>query len=400
MSIEEPSQGYISLVLTWMNSNNTTSFDFTQPYIKNSLRYVYPLFMFLHAVVGLAGLVGNLTLIIVMGKRRLYHDQTFFFLGNLAFSDVIKCTIVLPISLANMLIQNWVFGSFMCFFLPMIQLFPIHASMLTFLMIAIDRYRLIVNPFKARLPAGLCTIAVWVASICVVLPHAVYIKYVDLAAFLGNDFEGVGICYVNKQDDIEGYLRAMFVTMYAIPLAVTGFLYVKVSAELKVRENMPLVVRYSIANGTSAQTTQHDDFGSKSTWLPESTTKSEQCTPTHKDDQERGTQDSDEEIDLAKEKRTQNYLIAMITFFAICWCPMNIFLLVHYFVHETDDNKRHIQITFITFALFGFLSTCVNPILFASWRMPSATKERLKGYFRFSNRRQSASQVSLCSFRT
>lgn len=400
MASTEPDNGYIDQVMWWIENRNDTSFDFTQPYIKKSLTYVYPIFMFLYAVVGLVGLVGNISMLILMCKRRLYNNPTFFFLGNIAFSDLIKCVFVLPISLANMLVQNWVFGSFLCFFLPMIQFFPIHASMLTFLMIAIDRYRLIVNPFKSRVPAGLCVIAAWVGAVCVVLPHAVYIKYIDLGALFGQKFHGVGICYVNMERHIEEYFRAIFVTLYALPLAIIGFLFVKVSAELKANETTPTVVHYRHSSGTSnAHDSRTDDSVPKVTWASDSERRRlESETPRHKDYTERATQDSDDDLDINKEKRTQNYLIAMVTIFAICWCPMNILILVHYFVHETaEDVSGHFDITFITFAWFGYLSTCVNPVLYCSWCMPSATKDRLRGYFRFSNnnRRRSSSQVIL-----
>ncbi|KAK3590187.1 hypothetical protein CHS0354_041243 [Potamilus streckersoni] len=395
MTVAESKENYLALILQWIENNNTTDHvDFTQPHIKRSLRYVYPIFMFLHAMVGIVGLVGNVAMITVMGKRTLYHDQTFFLLGNLAFSDLIKCLFVLPMSLANMLIQNWIFGSFMCFFLPMIQLFPIHASMLTFLTIAIDRYRQIVNPFKARVPAGLCTIAVWVAAVCVVLPHAVYIKYIDLGAFLGERFNGIGICYVNMEKHIEEYLRAMFVTLYAMPLAIIAFLYVKVSAELKARESSPIYVHYNVRNESPRDSQFQDEISSKVTWATDSEHGININSTNSKDFTERATHDSDDDLDIAKEKRTHNYLIAMVTFFAICWCPLNILILVNYFVHEDEDNTGHIDITYITFSWFGFLSTCVNPILFASWRMPSTTKDRLKGYFRFSNKRRRSSQAS------
>ena len=399
---EEPKSDFILQILLWIDqrnvNDNDSSFDFTQPYIRRSMRYVYPLFMFLYAAVGLIGFIGNVSMLIVMGKRRLYQDQTFFFLGNLAFSDLIKCMFVLPISLANMLVQNWIFGSFLCFFLPMIQFFPIHASMLTFLMIGIDRYRLIVNPFKARVPAGLCIIATWVGAICVVLPHAVYIKYIDLGALFGEKFSGVGICYVNMERHIEEYFRAMFVTLYALPLAIIGFLFVKISAELKGRETNPVIVHYNIASGNSnvqseSQTRESTPKTSRSNGASEMRNMDVEV-PRQKDYTERATQDSDDDLNLAKEKRTQNYLIGMITFFAMCWCPMYILILIHYFVHENSDNTGHIDVTFITFAWFGYLSTCVNPILFASWIMSSSTKDRLKGYFRFSNRRRSSSQVN------
>ncbi|XP_060578535.1 prolactin-releasing peptide receptor-like [Ruditapes philippinarum] len=395
MASSEPDNGYIYQVMWWIENRNDTSFDFTQPYIRKSLKYVYPIFMFLYAVVGLVGLVGNIAMVIVMGKRRLYQDPTFFFLGNIAFSDLIKCVFVLPISLANMLVQNWIFGSFLCFFLPMIQFFPIHASMLTFLFIAIDRYRVIVNPFKARAPAGLCIIGAWVGAICVVLPHAVYIKYIDLGALFGKNFRGVGICYVNMERHIEEYFRAMFVTLYALPLAIIGFLYVKISAELKSKETASTVVHYSISNGNiSNRASRSEESTPKVTWAHDSEQRHIE-TARQKEYADRATQDSDDDLDLAKEKITQNYLISMVTIFAMCWCPMNILILVHYFVHEAaEDVSGHFDITFITFAWFGYLSTCVNPILFASWYMPSSTKDRLKGYFRFSNRRRSSSQIS------
>ncbi|CAL1526266.1 unnamed protein product, partial [Lymnaea stagnalis] len=333
---------YIELILQFMSNNNHSGIDFKEPFVKPSLRYVYPFFMFLHAVVGLVGIAGNTAMVVVIARRRLYQDQTYFLMANLAFADLIKCMIVMPITLANLLLQNWLFGSFLCFFLPMMQCFPVHASMLTFLTIAIDRYRLIVHPFKSRLPVGLCVIAVWVGAVCVVLPFAIYIKYLDLAALLGEDFTGVGICYVAGERKIEQYIRAIFVTLSQGDAS-------------------------SVVSSSHARVERHAHIKS--------------CHG------ERGAaQVNDDELDIHKEKRTQNYLITMTTLFGMCWCPLNILILVHFFVHENDDNIGHYDITYMLFAWFGFLSTCTTPVLFASWRMSDATKDRLRGYFRFSNR--------------
>lgn len=415
MTLAESKSNYVDLIHEFMSHNHGNyTVDYIQPYVRPSLKYVYPLFMFLHALVGMVGIIGNIAMVTVMGRRRLYHDQTFFFLGNLAFSDLIKCVFVLPMTLANLLIQNWIFGSFMCFFLPMMQFFPIHASMLTFVFIAIDRYRLIVNPFKSRVPAGLCTIAVWVVAVCVVLPYAVYIKYIDLEFFLGAQFNGVGICYVHLEKHIEEYIRAMFVTLYAMPLAIISFLYVKVSAELKCRESASVSVHFTSSTAEDAlrafSLTDSRYKFSRSTW---SATEGEQRIDPEgasgesalmsgesalaKSCTERFTQDSDDDLDIGKEKITQSYMIAMVTLFAMCWCPLNLLILVTYFVHENDDNRDHYDITYLTFTWFGFLSTCINPVLFASWKMSDTTKDRLKGYFRFSNRRRAATQAQQVS---
>ena len=354
------------------------------------------------------------------------------------------------------------------------------------------RYRLILHPFKSRLPAGLCVIAVWVAAVCTVLPFAIYIKYIDMEATLGSDFDGVGICYVAMEDRIEEYIRAVFVTLYVMPLAVIAFLYVRISAELKSREATTISIHFAtpgVQNPSSTAATAaareliDHAYKASSTWttpqvgttVPSPRLEVTSSSPTSVGDDlhhhvstlqphnnnahrhhhhhhhhhhhggkgsengggrgsggeragggmyrngnssggsssggagpegspggtsrdsairirsyaaaERSTQDSDDDLDLAKEKRTQNYLITMTTVFAMCWCPINILILVTYFVHENDDNAESYDVTYITFAWFAYLSTFTTPVLFASWRMSNATKDRLRGYFRFSNRR-------------
>lgn len=297
----------------------------------------------------------------------------------------------------------------------------------------------------------------WVGAVCVVLPFAIYIKYIDLEATLGAKFQGVGICYVTIEKRIEEYIRALFVTLYAMPLAIIAFLFVRISAELKSREATSISIHFASENpGSTAATAARElidhayrasgswsgphvagsmGTGSSSSRLevsaPLSVTEDTQHRSHHHHHSrshhhhishvgggtslkpgespgsgsrdsavrfkpypsERSTHDSDDDLDLAKEKRTQNYLITMTTVFAMCWCPLHILILVNYFVHENDDNEQSYDITYITFTWFGFLSTCTAPVLFASWRMSSATKDRLRGYFRFSNRRHSTGQV-------
>ena len=387
-------QSYIKLIMEWINNNDRNeTVDFHRPYIKTTLRYVYPLFIFLHACVALVGTFGNLTVFIVIMRGKLYNNPQFFFIANLALSDIIKSAIVLPITLGNLLLQNWIFGSFLCFFLPMMHSFPIHASMLTYMMIAIDRYRFIVHPMKSRVPAGLCTIAVWIVAVCVVLPYAVYIKYIDLGQVIGETFEGVGICWVNHDHHIEEYIRAMFVTMYWLPLAIIAFLYVKVSAELKAYDTSSTSVHLEDTPQSTSETSYH----TRITWSasesdhridPEGASTESNHVRNYMG--RRYSNDHEEDIDIRKEKRTQKYMITMVTLFAMCWCPLDILILVTHFVYENDDNSGHFDITYLTFTFFGFMSTCINPVLFAWWHMSDRTKDLLRGYFRFSNRRQSS----------
>jgi hypothetical protein len=55
-----------------------------------------------------------------------------------------------------------------------------HTTTLTFVLMAWDRLRFIRHPTKARMPAFVCIIGTWLASVCFVLPYPIYIIYIDL----------------------------------------------------------------------------------------------------------------------------------------------------------------------------------------------------------------------------
>lgn len=110
------------------------------------------------------------------------------------------------------------------------QSFLVYVTVLTHVVIAVDRYRLVVHPMKLRPPTCLCVLGTWVMSVCVVLPYALFIKFIDLAQVLHRDqFDGVGICWQNLERHIEEYIRAMFISLYCMPLAIIAFLNVKVT---------------------------------------------------------------------------------------------------------------------------------------------------------------------------
>ncbi|KAJ3666734.1 hypothetical protein Zmor_002166 [Zophobas morio] len=101
------------------------------------------------------------------------------------------------------------------------------------------------------------------------------------------------------------------------------------------------------------------------------------------------------ELDLAKEKRTQRYLVPMVTLYAIYLCPLMILRLARLVLPETYDNNKNFDISYTMFVWVAFAPTCSTPVLYAFWQMNRSSKERLLGYFRLSNRklRQSCETV-------
>jgi hypothetical protein len=61
-----------------------------------------------------------------------------------------------------------------------LQDIPMHVSTLSFLLIAVDRYRFMLDPMNPRMPSFVCALGSWLLAVCIVLPYPIYITYLDL----------------------------------------------------------------------------------------------------------------------------------------------------------------------------------------------------------------------------
>ena len=58
---------YIKLLLWHIENDDNHTIDFRKPFIKSSLRYVYPLFIFLFSCIVIGGVIANTTILIMVG---------------------------------------------------------------------------------------------------------------------------------------------------------------------------------------------------------------------------------------------------------------------------------------------------------------------------------------------
>ncbi|XP_050730024.1 cholecystokinin receptor type A-like [Eriocheir sinensis] len=204
---------YLGQIIHVLQNLPNETVDIGTPHLRKSLEDVYPLFLVLYGVVMVAGALGNIGMAGHILRRRLYRDSTGAYLLNIAFCNVLMVVVLLPLSLAILLIQNWVFGSFLCYFVPMLQDVPLHVTMGTLLAVAAARYRRVMTPDKPPLPPFPTVLATWVLGVCIVLPYALYMHYIDFEVFLGPQFAGVGICTVNLEDDVTEYIHCLFIIL-------------------------------------------------------------------------------------------------------------------------------------------------------------------------------------------
>ena len=99
-----------------------------------------PLIIPCYVLVVAVGVFGNYLLLYVICRTRKMHNVTNFFIGNLAFSDMLMCVTCVPFTLAYAFSPHgWVFGRFMCYLVFLIQPVTVYVSVFTLTAIAVDR---------------------------------------------------------------------------------------------------------------------------------------------------------------------------------------------------------------------------------------------------------------------
>jgi hypothetical protein len=74
-----------------------------------------------YAIIFLIGLIANIFVIVVIIKCRRMRTLTNRFLLNLAISDLLATLICLPPTAYHYYDKRWIFGEFLCRFVPFIQ---------------------------------------------------------------------------------------------------------------------------------------------------------------------------------------------------------------------------------------------------------------------------------------
>lgn len=100
-----------------------------------------PLIIPCYALVLAVGVFGNYLLLYVICRTRKMHNVTNFFIGNLAFSDMLMCVTCVPFTLAYAFNpRGWAFGRSMCYVVFLVQPVTVYVSVFTLTAIAVDRW--------------------------------------------------------------------------------------------------------------------------------------------------------------------------------------------------------------------------------------------------------------------
>lgn len=133
----EHTDGHIYEVAVQNSSTNRSS-QFADVALLQTFK---PLIIPCYVLVVVVGVFGNYLLLYVICRSRKMHNVTNFFIGNLAFSDMLMCVTCVPFTLAYAFNPHgWVFGRSMCYLVFLIQPVTVYVSVFTLTAIAVDRW--------------------------------------------------------------------------------------------------------------------------------------------------------------------------------------------------------------------------------------------------------------------
>ncbi|XP_037907077.1 prolactin-releasing peptide receptor [Hermetia illucens] len=294
--------------------------------IQNEIVQIF--FCVLYSTVFVLGVFGNVLVCYVVLRNKAMQTVTNIFITNLALSDILLCTLAVPFTPLYTFMGGWVFGRALCHLVPFAQGCSIYISTLTLTSIAIDRYFVIIYPFRPRMKLTTCIaiiVSIWVVSLLATLPYGLYVKV------FSNATDGFENTYCEEDWPSEHY-RKVFgsvttILQFVLPFIIISICYTWVSCKLNARARLKP--------------------GSKNS--------------------------KKEEADRDRKKRTNRMLISMVAVFGISWLPLNLVNIFNDFYARSNEWRFYTLLFFVAHSI-AMSSTCYNPFLYA-WLNENFRKE-------------------------
>ncbi|XP_031471978.1 probable G-protein coupled receptor 83 [Phasianus colchicus] len=268
-----------------------------------------------YSIIIIFSLFGNVLVCHVIIKSKRLRSATSLFIVNLAVADIMITLLNTPFTLARFVNSTWIFGKGMCHVSRFAQYCSLHVSALTLTAIAVDRHQVIMHPLKPRLPMAkgvICISIIWVMAACFSLPHAIYQK---LFTFEYSEEVTRCLCIPDFPEPADLFWKYLdlttFVLLYVLPLLIISAAYMTVAKKLWLRNIIGDVT-------------------------------TEQYFALRK-----------------KNKKTIKMLMLVVILFAICWFPLNC-----YVVLLSSQTIRSNNALYFAFHWLAMSSTCYNPFIY------------------------------------
>lgn len=290
------------------------------------------LFGILYCIVWLPGITGNILVLYVALLKKVSFTVRTVFITSLATSDLIIGLTSLPFTGITIFTRVWPFTVYMCHFISFTQTASTFVSSFTLTAIALDRYFLIVKPYKQILTyyrARLCVLFVWVLGYCLSLPLGIFAK---IKSYEQDD---PPVCDLFCEEDWPSpvarrtYSISVSIIQFSLPLCLSCFCYTSISTTLG----------------------RQIEHRKKQTILPEA-----------------------ERRLINRRRRTNRMMTVMVLLFALAWSPMLFVNLLRDFnVAASFINGENFNLVFAVCHIASMTSIIWNPLIYSWFNEPFRT---------------------------
>ncbi|XP_041642282.1 probable G-protein coupled receptor 83 [Cheilinus undulatus] len=278
-------------------------------------RSVKALLVAAYSLIIVISLFGNTLVCHVVVKNKRTQSATSLFIMNLAVADIFITVLNTPFTLVRFVNSTWVFGWTMCHISRFVQYCSLHVSTLTLTAIALDRRQVILHPLRPRMSpeqGGVWVAVIWIMASCFSLPHAIYQKLLTISY---SDEKERSLCVPDFPEPSDVFWQCIdlltFVLLYMLPLLIITVSYTTVACRLW----------------------RHNAIGD--------TTKAQHAAQRK------------------KRRRTLAMLLLVVGVFAVCWFPLNC-----YVVLLSSQAIEHSNAVYFCFHWLAMSSTCYNPFIY------------------------------------
>lgn len=151
-------------------------YDDEDPFHKVFVQLIFSIF---YIIIFFMGMYGNFLVCFVVLRNKTMQTVTNFFITNLALADMLLCLFCITLTPTYSILRKWIFGEFLCHSVAFLQCFCVYLSTLTLTSIAVDRFFVIVYPFRPRMKVYTCLLIlllIWICSCLLTMPYGYYME--------------------------------------------------------------------------------------------------------------------------------------------------------------------------------------------------------------------------------
>lgn len=298
--------------LTSCNGTETQQTPIFPSAMERAIAIVVPI---LFGIIVVVGLIGNTLVVIVVACNPLMRSTTNVLIINLAVADLLFIMFCVPFTAFDYALPYWPFGDVWCRVVQYLVIVCAYASIYTLVLMSFDRFLAVVHPIASMSVrtvqnAFIAIGILWAVIVLACIPALQSHGQLSYTAF-GTEYS-VCIFLSNEGYNYAAFQISFFLSSYIIPLSLIFVLYMLMLKRLW----------FGVAPGgrVSAES-------------------------------------------LRSKKRVTRMVVIVVVIFAVCWCPIQIVLVLKS-VNSYPITPFRIVVQ-ITSHILAYMNSCVNPILYA-----------------------------------